>query len=984
MADPLAAEGQRYRGFLIVKYFPLEELNSTLIELVHESTGARVVQIANDDPENLFALCFQTLPTSSNGAAHILEHTVLCGSKKFPVKDPFFSMARRSLNTYMNALTGQDFTIYPASSQVKRDFYNLLEVYLDAVFHPLLNPLSFLQEGHRLCFSSPSDPTTPLQIQGVVYNEMKGAMNSSDERLFFEFLRHLMPDLPYAFNSGGDPSEIPFLTYEELCEFHHTFYHPSRCLFYFYGDLPLADHLEFIEQHALSGVEKLPAPTPLVRQKRMGSPIHVQAHYPVIPSQTGPQTIIAIGYLTASISHPADLLALSLIDRLLMDTDASPLKRALIDSELCSSAESYFDTEISEAPWLLVCKGCEEHSAGAIEEVVRCTLEKLAQEGFRPEAIEASLHQLEFERLEMGADRTPFGLTLCFRAMVPKLHGIDAEYTLPVHSLFSELRTCLANPSWLPSLLRRYWLDNTHAVRLTMKPDPDLHQKEEAQERLRLEATRAQLTPEKLQRIVTNEQKLADWQKETEHQSIQCLPTVSLKDIPIHARDFPLVSSTVGTMSFHRHHCFTNHILYADLHYDLPAIDFADWPLISIFTQFWTEIGCAGRSYTETVERHQAVLGDIGAALSLFVQHGRPDQCWPTISLRGRALARNQFSLLDILRETSQSPDFNDPPRIKELVREMAIEMQNSLSKDAMSYATQMALSSLSTPSAIHHQMGGLPYFDFVRKAAKDPSQLIEPLVQLANRLIGRYPSLVVSCSADQANHLSASLETFAASLPSRSLPGWPLLASEHQNPNTRSQHSAARQCCIISSPVAFSALAYQTVADPNPDAPALMIAANLMENVVLHKEIREKGGAYGGGANYLPSSGHFYFYSYRDPHIAGTYRTFLFAIEQIAAQKFSERELFEAKLGIIQTIDTPLPPRKRASCAFGWLRSKCSFAQRNALRRAIIEASPLSVATAVGKHLLPQIENGSFASFAGKELFQKERLPFSTELREI
>jgi Zn-dependent M16 (insulinase) family peptidase len=245
--NALEPTGQTYKDFVITKYTKLDELQSALVELVHVPTGARVTHIANDDPENLFCLSFQTIPYSSNGIAHILEHTVLCGSEKFPVKDPFFAMTRRSLNTYMNALTGQDFTCYPAASQVKKDFYNLLEVYMDAVFYPQLKHTSFLQEGHRLELVDPQDPMGELKYQGVVYNEMKGAMSSIDSRLWEALAKKLLPDLTYAHNSGGNPKEIPNLSYQELIDFHKEYYHPSRCLFFFYGNIPLAKHLEAIE-----------------------------------------------------------------------------------------------------------------------------------------------------------------------------------------------------------------------------------------------------------------------------------------------------------------------------------------------------------------------------------------------------------------------------------------------------------------------------------------------------------------------------------------------------------------------------------------------------------------------------------------------------------------------------------------------------------------------------------------------------------------
>src|SRR5579863_2898175 len=229
---PFKATMTHYNNFRITKYTPIPELQSTLVELIHEPSGAKVMHIANDDPENLFCLSFQTLPNSSNGVAHILEHTVLCGSAKFPVKDPFFAMSRRSLNTFMNALTGSDFTCYPAASQNEKDFYNLMEVYIDAVFHPELKRMSLLQEGHRLEFTDPQDPKTPLAIKGIVFNEMKGTLSSADTRLWHTLMENLPPDLPYCYNSGGDPKVIPQLSYEELLKFHATYYHPSQCLFF--------------------------------------------------------------------------------------------------------------------------------------------------------------------------------------------------------------------------------------------------------------------------------------------------------------------------------------------------------------------------------------------------------------------------------------------------------------------------------------------------------------------------------------------------------------------------------------------------------------------------------------------------------------------------------------------------------------------------------------------------------------------------------
>ena len=481
LKEALSAVGHAYRDFVVTKYLPLPELQSTLIEMTHEPSGARVMHIANDDPENLFCLSLRTLPDSSDGVAHILEHTVLCGSAKYPVKDPFFAMTRRSLNTFMNAMTGQDFTCYPASSQVEKDFYNLMEVYLDAVFHPELKHLSFLQEGHRIEFTEAKNPATPLQFQGVVYNEMKGNLSSSDSRLWRAVFKHLFSDLPYAHNTGGDPKEIPTLTHEELIEFHRNFYHPSRCIFFFYGNIPLAKHLDFIIDKALKGVPKLAPIPPLARQTRFPAPIARIEKYPIAESESlEKKTILAYAWLTAPVTDPGEVLALSLLDCLLMDNDASPLRIALLRSKLCTQAAASLDVEMSEVPYLVVCKGCEPENGDALKDVLLKTLREIAEKPFSKEQIEASLHQLEFERTEINTDEGPFGLTLFMRAVLITQHGSEPENGLLIHTLFKDLRAKLEDPNYLSNLIRHYLIDNTHFLQLTLAPDPQLEKAEAA------------------------------------------------------------------------------------------------------------------------------------------------------------------------------------------------------------------------------------------------------------------------------------------------------------------------------------------------------------------------------------------------------------------------------------------------------------------------------------------------------------------------
>ena len=344
------APGFRYGRFLVERAREVPELKCRLIELRHSPSGAQVLHIENDDPENFFCLSFRTLPYSSNGIAHILEHLSLCGSKSFPVRDPFFSMTRRSMNTFMNALTGTDFTCYPAASQIKQDFYNLLSVYADAVFHPLLSPLSFTQEGHRFEFAEKESACSPLTINGVVYNEMKGANVNPTRRLIKEMNAQLFPNTSYGFDSGGDPKEIPSLTLEELAKFHKTYYHPSRCLFFFYGSFPLSGHLDFLEEKVLHQATALPPLPPVPRQKKLSASVVQSCQYP-LPAGESPdrKAYIAYGWLTADITNIEECLALTLLDIMLLETDASPLKYQLLKSGHCRQVLSSCDTEMPES-----------------------------------------------------------------------------------------------------------------------------------------------------------------------------------------------------------------------------------------------------------------------------------------------------------------------------------------------------------------------------------------------------------------------------------------------------------------------------------------------------------------------------------------------------------------------------------------------------------------------------------------------------------
>ncbi len=963
--------GQKYGDFEVARYVDLPELQAHLIELVHRPTQAKVMHIANEDTENLFCLSFQTFPAKSNGVAHVLEHTVLCGSKKFPVKDPFFSMTRRSLNTFMNALTGSDFTCYPAATQVKRDFYNLLDVYIDAVFFPNLKHLSFLQEGHRLEFADPKDPSSPLEYKGVVFNEMKGAMASPSSRLSEVIHALLYPHSTYGINFGGNPQIIPQLTYEELIAFHKEFYHPAHCLFFFYGNLPLHGHLDFIAEKALKGVA--PAqPLPSLRfQKRYETPQYAEAFYPIAhdedPSAKG---FVAFGWLTCPITDQEQVLALSILEIILLDTDASPLKMALLKSGLCKLVSSHIDTDIHEGNWIITLRGCEPDKAGECEHLLNKTLEEIALHGVPLHMVENAIHQLEIYRSEIGGDQAPFGLSLFMRAGLLKQHKVLPEEGLKIHSLFDAIHKKAVNdPNYFSTIIQKYLLDNPHRVRLVMKPDKDLTAKEHEEEQRLLETLRSRLSKKEINKLIKQSEELTEFQKNQEEENIDVLPKLDLEDIPKQSRHFELTREKIGPLNVFHHDCFTNKILYTDLVFPLPAIPYEDLPLVRLFCVLLTQMGCGKRSYVENLEFIQANTGGVSASLTFNLQAQDQHQFYPSLHLRGKALYRKAAKLFTLLGDLTQSVDFTDLHRLKEVLLKHYTSMESTLAQNALRYAINLSASGLDAASLLANTWYGLDYFWKIKEIATDLRQHLTPLShkmqELQNTLLGlENPDMVLTCDIELYNELKNHSFYGLTHIPAKPFEKW---NGDYPHRKVPSQGR------IIASPIAFIGKVIKTVSFVHPDSPALALAACLMDNLTLHPLVREQGGAYGSGAVSNAISGNFYFYSHRDPNISKTLEAFETALNNLIEGYFHDSDVEESKFEIIQSLDEPVPPGLRGEHAYGWIREGKTPAIRQAFRDRLLALTKKEIVSSISKHVAPRFESGTTAVFAGHGLLEKE-----------
>lgn len=968
--EKFSEPGQTYREFLITRRLDIPELQCTLTELTHEPTGAQVIHISNDDQENVFCLSLRTLPEKSTGVAHILEHTVLCGSEKFPVKDPFFGMSRRSLNTYMNALTGADFTCYPAASQVPKDFYNLLEVYLDAVFRPHLKMHSFLQEGYRIELSNPEDPNSPLDYKGIVFNEMKGAMASPDARLSHAVMEQLFPHLTYGINSGGDPKVIPELTYDELKAFHEKYYHPSQCLFFFYGNLPLNGHLDFLLEHGLKGVQKAEKLPIMDKQPRFSQPIYRTLTYPITAEEDAAnKTMVAFAWLTCSILEQEELLALNIIDLVLMGTDAAPLKLALLQSGLCKQTDSVIDNEISEVPFAIICKGCTPDSADALQHVIKNELEKIIKNGLPEHLVQGSIHQIEFYRSEITGDSSPFGLSLFLRSGLLKQHGGNPEDGLMIHTLFKKLREKVENPRYLPDLIQKHLLDNQHFVRIVMHPDPTLAAKELAEEKEVLERLKKELSQEAVDKIVHQAKQLIAYQEAEEEQDIDILPKIALSDVSRQAEDFILYKERQGNLELFHHPCFTNGIVYADLFFNLPKILQSELPYVRLFAMLLSQMGCGGRNYKQNLDYLLEHTGGVGASLELFLQAADPTLMNPTLSIRGKALHRKVDKLFPLLYDMVQSVDFTDRARIKELLDQHYLNLENSLNHSALRYAVNLAASGLSQPGNIQNQWYGLDYFwqikQLVQEFDQKSSDLIEILKELQKRCLhASNADLVLSCDQKTYHELAARQFYGLCDIPTYDFKTW-----ENDFPIRK----ISNQGRLISSPVSFTASLFSTVPYTHPSSAALAACAQIMDNNVLHKRIREQGGAYGGGATSGSMSGQFYFYSYRDPHIVSSLNAFEESVQFLADGEFDHVDVEEAKLGILQDLDSPCSPGSRALVAYSRLRSGRNLTRRQEFRHQLLDLTEEHIQETAETYLIPGMENAVTITFGGKDLLEKE-----------
>lgn len=891
--------GEKIGSYEVLRKEPLPHLKGTFYRLVHSPTGARHIHIAFPDDNNAFCVIFPTLPSDSSGAPHILEHVVLAGSKKYPVRDPFFSMMTRSLKTFMNALTSSDGTAYPFSTRNEKDFYNLLSIYLDATLFPLITEDTFRQEGHRLEFEVTDDPSSGLKFKGVVFNEMKAQHATAPYIMFRTVARSVLPDLPYAYHSGGDPDVMPDLTWKQLRAFHARHYHPSNGFFFTSGDLPLSRTLAQIDEFALSRFEPIEVDVKLDPQPRFDAPREVSATYPLSKDEeTKKKSQASVAWLTTETSDTFQVIALSVLDQILLGNDASPLKKALISSGLGDALAdgTGFYSSFKEAPIAVGLKGIDASQAQAVESIILETLETLVKEGIPRDQIDAAIHQYEIATREVTNAHFPYSLRLFFQLSGLYVHGGDPYRALQFDDDIERLRAEVESGPFFEELIRRWLLDNTHRVRILLEPDQELEARRISKEQTRLAEIETALTDEQKHDLVETGLRLKASQDRKEDLSV--LPTLELSDVPLTFDDVPGAQTKTEDGHIGLYEQPTNGLSYLTIHFDGSKLPERLVDRLALFAYVLPRTGAKQLDYAQMATRIDSVTGGISASpMAKSLADG--SEFAIALAVSGKALVRNNGPFVEVLGDLLTGATF-EPKRLGELIAEYRTQKQSSVVFGGDFYARLMAASRHSPVVAMNERLSGLTQLaELKRLADLDEEGLKKVALELEEvRDILFAKGGIRMCITSDETGLSELGGLTSSLVQSLKSPRDDLQLFE--SGPAPGDHSAR----TTSVPVAYTAKTFPTVGYTHPDAPYLLVLGEFLRANYIHREIREKGGAYGGRSSSSAEDGYFAFGSYRDPHISRTFKVFEEAVEFVAAGGFDPEDVKEAVLSVCSHID--------------------------------------------------------------------------------
>jgi Zn-dependent M16 (insulinase) family peptidase len=901
-------------SFELLREETVHEINSRARLYRHTKSGAQFLSLSNEDENKVFGVNFATPPADSTGIAHIMEHSVLCGSRSYPSKEPFIELAKGSLNTFLNAMTYSDKTVYPVASQNAQDLYNLADVYLDAVFHPNITEWTLRQEGWHYELGDAADEMT---YKGVVFNEMKGAYSSPERRLYKAIGAALFPDTPYGVDSGGDPQVIPDLTYAQFKSFHETYYHPSNALIWWYGDDPEDERLRRLDA-VLSEFDARPIDARMPLQPRFSAPRRVQAAYPIDAANAATaKNYVAVNWLLTDVLDERTALALDILGSILMSTPASPLRKALIESGLGEDVLGGMDDSQREITFGAGLKGVAAENVAAVEALVLDTLRRLAANGIEPEMIEAVLNTVEFRLRELNTGGTPRGLALMLASLQTWLHGGDPLSPLRFEAPLAELKARLAaGERVFEELITAQLLRNDHRVTAVLAPDAELRAREEQQERARLAAARAAMTPVDIERIVAQTRELRRMQETPDSpEALASIPGLTLADLDRKNKTAPTAVLDGSPARVLHHDLFTNGIAYLDVGFDMRAVDAADVPLLSLFGQMFLGMGTADEDYARLSQRIGRKTGGLRSAMLNGVTRGSGDAAsW--FFLRGKATMAQVDDLLAILGDVLLGARLDNRERFKQIVLEEKAGLEARLAPAGHSMTNMRLRAAFTSSDWAIEQMGGASYLFFLRDLAQriesDWPGVLAQLERVRAALVNR-SSALCNVTLDAANWAAVQprFDALLARLPDASARrcDWP------------TAQLPAHEGLTIQAQVNYVGKAANLFAHGYAMHGSALVVNNYLNTSWLWERVRVQGGAYGGFARFDVRSGVFTYLSYRDPNLAGTLAVYDRTSDHLREHEISDDEVRKCIIGVIGDLDAhELPDARGYSAATRFL----------------------------------------------------------------
>lgn len=955
VAEPVLKVQDKIDGFVVQRVTPLTNLRSIAYELLHPASGARILHLHNEDTENLFSVTFPTPPADDTGVPHILEHSVLAGSRKYQVKDPFFEMVKCSMATFINAMTGSDYTVYPVASNVRQDFLNLAEVYWDAVFHPLLTEKTFQREGHHLELADRDDPRSDLLIKGIVYNEMKGARSSPESKVHDLIEKNLWPDTPYGKDSGGDPDHIPELTWQGLRGFHENFYHPSNAFIFLYGDTPTVDHLKFL-QPRLAEFTRKTVRADLPSQPRWTSPRNCSDVYPVAPTDAvDGKTFVVLNWLVGSATDVKEVFAFSALERILLGNQAAPLRKALIDSKLGEDLTSAgFWANGVDTSFHIGLKGTEADRAEAIQKLILDTLASVADEGVSRERFDAAMQQLAYHHLEI---KPQFPLHLMGAANAMWMHGGDPLTMFYADQHLAELRRDFSQDDRLFSkLIRAKLLDNPHRLTLVVKPDQQIQARKDAQFAEKMRQTKAAMSPEQIQEIARNQKELEDLMNAPNPpEAIAALPQLKVSDLPPKPRHIRTTVETLenGPVLLHND-VLANGVNYLHLSFDLTGLPIDLYPYLSLFGDCVHKMGAAGQDYVAMAQRIAASTGGVGFSAGVGTRVDDPHRLLKAAAFTTKFLDDNAEAALGVLHDFIFELDPRDTPRLTDVVLQARSQQRMRPVHDGLQLGMRHAARGINTESFLQEITGGLPLIHLFEKLAIGPvDPLMERIDAIRKLMLNRHRLTASFTGTPRVYELVRKRLNEWAGAMSEAAVVDAAIPFERSAAPTREGLAAPMN-------VAYCSQVMPAPHVSHPDSALLAVGSRMLGLGYILDEVRFKGTAYGGGAAYNNAGQTMAFYSYRDPWINRTLYVYAGALKFVKSADWTQADVDRAIIGLAKDGERPIRPPQASGTALTRYLTGDTPERRDARHAALLSSS----LTGVKRVLTQQLEtNGPKSS---------------------